>query len=345
MPWFKIDDGFHCHTKVFAAGTAAVGLYVRCGSWAAQQTSEGIIPRAVARQYGTPRMIKALVEAGLWHEAPHDCDACREWHPTIPANTFLIHEYLAYNPSKEAVAAARAAKTERQKRWRDGKRKGASDTNPNGNSHEVDANPNEKRNGFGGDSDASWDAESEHASAPDAENGQVSGGSHSDVDASTRASRNRRGDAAPIPARPVPSPLPPTEVELASKAARSGGPQVPDFARDLVDQMTAAGMVVGWRLGDTEWFAVHGHIKRCGTAALVEFARRRWNPDDPPQTARYLTRIWSDLPDMPQPEAGLPALRSVTGAPAVSRQQQQTDDMFTRAMARAQERMQQKESS
>ncbi|MFD9124918.1 hypothetical protein [Kitasatospora sp. NPDC059571] len=330
MPWFKIDDGFHCHPKVYAAGTAAVGLYVRCGSWAAQQTTEGIVPRAVARQYGTPRMIKALIDAGLWHDAKHDCEPCRSWHPSIPADAFLIHEYLGYNPSKESVAAARAAKNERQKRWRDGRRRDASDANSERNSHQVDANSERNSNRFDDELASSWQAESEQTQDGPDENEHVNDAAEANVDASTRAPHAHCGDAAPVPARPVPSQASPTE-KPASKAA---GPHVPDFARDLVEQMTAAGMVVGWRLGETEWFAVHAHIKRCGTDALVEFARRRWNPADPPQTARYLTRIWSDLPDMPQPGAGLPALRAAPAQP--SRQQQETDSWFDRAMARAQ---------
>ncbi|MFD4814834.1 hypothetical protein ACFWNS_40490, partial [Streptomyces sp. NPDC058418] len=96
MSWFKIDDGFHCHAKVLAAGTPAVGLYVRCGSWAAQQASDGIVPKAVARMYGTPRMIKALVDADLWHAKGHECASC----PELDANSYAIHQFLERNPSR-----------------------------------------------------------------------------------------------------------------------------------------------------------------------------------------------------------------------------------------------------
>jgi hypothetical protein len=93
------------------------------------------------------------------------------------------------------------------------------------------------------------------------------------------------------------------------------GPLIPAFATDLVRQMTAAGMAVTWGLGETEWFAVHAHIKRCGIPFMVAFTRDRWNHNNPPQTARYLTRIWQQMPDLPQeaePADGLPVLRSVT---------------------------------
>ncbi|NUH35301.1 hypothetical protein HUF15_00705 [Streptomyces samsunensis] len=111
--------------------------------------------------------------------------------------------------------------------------------------------------------------------------------------------------------------------------------------------MTAAGMVVGWRLSEVEWFAVHAHIKRASTDAMVTFARDRWNPADPPKTARYLTRIWSDMPDLPDGMPDQPATPAVLGSDVVpfrDRQQQASDDMFDRAMARAQARMQQESS-
>lgn len=272
MPWFKIDDGFHCHPKVFAAGTPAIGLYVRCGSWAAQQATDGVVPKQIAKMYGTPRMIKALVDAGLWHQRGHDCESC----PQLDANSYLIHQYLERNPSRVDVELARKAKSERQQRWRENKKKA-----------------------------------------------QVSDGEPQNVDADVDASTSRHGDAAPIPSRPVPASPPPEEKPASNARGRAGavdGPLIPEFARPLVDRMTAAGMVVGWRLSDVEWFAVHAHIKRSSVAALVEFARRRWNPTDPPKTARYLTRIWADMPNVPAdtpqqptfPEANVTQLRPST---------------------------------
>jgi hypothetical protein len=119
MSWFKIDDGFHCNAKIMEAGTPAVGLYVRCGSWAAQQASDGRVPKSIAKSYGTARMIKALLEVGLWHEGGHECETC----PEIDAKSYLIHDYLEFNPSRVAIQNERNAKTIRQQRWRDGKKK------------------------------------------------------------------------------------------------------------------------------------------------------------------------------------------------------------------------------
>lgn len=93
------------------------------------------------------------------------------------------------------------------------------------------------------------------------------------------------------------------------------GPLIPSFANDLVQQMTAAGMVVSWSLSEAEWFVVHAHIKRCDIPFIVDFTRARWNHNDPPQTARYLTKIWQNMPDRPaEGPAGVPALRAVPPA-------------------------------
>ncbi|MFC5150750.1 hypothetical protein [Streptomyces amakusaensis] len=68
--------------------------------------------------------------------------------------------------------------------------------------------------------------------------------------------------------------------------------------------MTGAGMVVGWRLSEAEWGRVTALSARWGHARLVEMVARRWNADRPPLSARYLLRIWADLPDQaPEPAA------------------------------------------
>lgn len=109
MPWFKIDDGFHCHPKVLEAGNEAVGLYARCGSWVAQQLTNGFVPRSIALLYGSSKLTEALVQAGLWVAAD---------------GGWQMHDYLLYNPSKDQVEADRASNAERQKRARDRAKQG-----------------------------------------------------------------------------------------------------------------------------------------------------------------------------------------------------------------------------
>ncbi|NUS14536.1 MAG: hypothetical protein HOY69_24580 [Streptomyces sp.] len=129
------------------------------------------------------------------------------------------------------------------------------------------------------------------------------------------------GSEIRTPSGPETGPLYQTTSTKGGSIERSApaGPLIPAFANDLVQQMTAAGMVVSWSLAEPEWFAVHAHIKRCGIPFMVEFTRARWNHNDPPQTARYLTKIWQSMPDRPaEGPTGLPALRAVPtpGAPA-----------------------------
>ncbi|MCZ4118090.1 hypothetical protein [Streptomyces sp. H39-S7] len=72
--------------------------------------------------------------------------------------------------------------------------------------------------------------------------------------------------------------------------------KVPDGAKDLVTAVTNAGMLVGWRLTESEWDRVTALAARWGNERLVEMVARRWNASRPPQSARYLLRIWADLP-------------------------------------------------
>ncbi|GAA1219201.1 hypothetical protein GCM10009665_06550 [Kitasatospora nipponensis] len=80
--------------------------------------------------------------------------------------------------------------------------------------------------------------------------------------------------------------------------------EVPAGSKELVAAMTGAGMVVGWRLTEAEWDRVTALAARWGRERLVEMVARRWNADRPPLSARYLLRIWADLPDQALVPAG-----------------------------------------
>ncbi|MFF7146070.1 hypothetical protein ACFZB5_33555 [Streptomyces nodosus] len=77
---------------------------------------------------------------------------------------------------------------------------------------------------------------------------------------------------------------------------------IPEFARPLVDQITAAGVLVGWNLAPAEWFTVDALVKRSGldmlaTAAVQAAARNRRGVSH----ARYFLRAWQSLPPAPAP--------------------------------------------
>lgn len=105
MTWFKVDDNLAFHPKTIAAGNAAMGLWVRAGSWAAQQLTDGYVPTDLARNIGTVAQADALIRSGLWlpSEAGYD-----------------FHEWAApgRQPTRAAVEKRRLAAAKRLQDWR-----------------------------------------------------------------------------------------------------------------------------------------------------------------------------------------------------------------------------------
>lgn len=122
MPWFRLDDSFHSHPKVIAAGNEAIGLFIRCGTYAAQNLTDGAVRRDIAVLYGaethpwgadgsrgTETLGDILVKVGLWHRTRAG------WR---------IHDYLDYNFSREQVLKERKAAAERQRKWKQARQHG-----------------------------------------------------------------------------------------------------------------------------------------------------------------------------------------------------------------------------
>lgn len=81
-----------------------------------------------------------------------------------------------------------------------------------------------------------------------------------------------------------------------ARALAAGG--VPDFARPLVDRITAAKVYVSWDLGANEWLRLDAMLRRSGADMLAEHAvtlasRRAVS------SARYFLRAWTSLPPAP----------------------------------------------
>lgn len=107
MPWFKVDDNFALHPKVMRAGNEAIGLWVRAGSWAMQQLTDGFVPDDIVPILGTVKAAKRLVAVGLW----------------LPVEGgYQFHEWVARNPSRSDLEAQREATRKRQQRWRESHR-------------------------------------------------------------------------------------------------------------------------------------------------------------------------------------------------------------------------------
>ena len=69
MPWFKVDDNLAFHAKTVAAGNPAMGLWVRAGSWSAQNLTDGFVPSHMFPALGTIAQAKRLVTVRLWEDA------------------------------------------------------------------------------------------------------------------------------------------------------------------------------------------------------------------------------------------------------------------------------------
>jgi hypothetical protein len=106
VTWFKVDDTLALHAKVVAAGNAAMGLWVRAGSWSAQQLSEGFVPDHIAKMLGSRAEIQRLVEARLW---TREDGGYQFWQWADDGR----------QPSRQQVEADRAANRARQKRARE----------------------------------------------------------------------------------------------------------------------------------------------------------------------------------------------------------------------------------
>lgn len=99
MTWFKVDDSFYDHPKVFDAPDCAVALWARAGCWAARNLTDGFVPAGMpARLCDDPdTAVKELVDRGLWRRAK---------------GGFQFRDWTDYQPSAERVKATRAVRAE-----------------------------------------------------------------------------------------------------------------------------------------------------------------------------------------------------------------------------------------
>jgi hypothetical protein len=121
-----------------------------------------------------------------------------------------------------------------------------------------------------------------------------------------------KGPETQDPFPSVPSTTTPSASKQEEPAPDRLGYGIPEAARPLVDQLTAAGVIVRWPFTGNAWFPVLALIEKTGVPALVEYAVRaaaRTNVD----SAKYFMRGWSELPPLPAPGAVRPPLRAVSG--------------------------------
>lgn len=112
MTWFKVDDTFATHAKTVQAGNAAVGLWVRAGSWASANLTDGFVPSEMIAVLGGRRAdAQRLVAVGLWRTSE---------------GGYQFHQWSSEGrqPTRDQVEQERAAWRERQRKARAARGKG-----------------------------------------------------------------------------------------------------------------------------------------------------------------------------------------------------------------------------
>lgn len=111
MAWIKLDDQFTTNDKVMAAGKDGRELYISALCHCGKNLTDGFIAESTARQlaaivevYDWASAVSRLLEVGLW---------------STTDGGYLVNDYLEYNPSRDDVESRRAARAERQAKWRD----------------------------------------------------------------------------------------------------------------------------------------------------------------------------------------------------------------------------------
>lgn len=116
MSWVALDDQFHAHPKLEAAGLPATGLYAKALSYCGCYLTDGFVPASWAGIRNAPSPVKrALTQNDLWKRVRggEQLDVkAKEGLVTvhITGPGFFIPDYLTYNPSKAKVEAERERK-------------------------------------------------------------------------------------------------------------------------------------------------------------------------------------------------------------------------------------------
>lgn len=138
--WFKVDDSFYSNPKTAMLSDGATALWLRSGSWSAQQLTGGFVPaRMVPMFRGSDDSVRELCDAGLWaYDEQKD--------------GYQFHDWSDYQPDGEEVDALRKKRSEAGKRganrrWgkpengKNGKTDGKCHSKPMANAWQDDGKP------------------------------------------------------------------------------------------------------------------------------------------------------------------------------------------------------------
>lgn len=282
MPWFRIDDKAHSHPKLIKAGNAALGLWLRCGSYAAQHLTDGVVPGVVAELYGTKPQAAKLVKAGLWHEHGHGCpDGC----PDPAPGDYVFHDFLedGRNTSRARAEAERKKARDRQSKHREGAR------GDRGGAQKGNRNADESK-------DFTFDSSSKKSESA-SEKSQSSDSTAGQEDESRRDASVTGIHAA---AAPYPSSSYGTTGAAAEQASEPEQYRSYDTLAELKGAISAAGLRgVGWDLQASQIEYARQAIQRVGIQAMVIYAANSAQQKGLPASASAWIRGWRSL----EPEA------------------------------------------
>ena len=118
MTWIRVSDDFYDNPKIMEVGAQAVGLWVAAMGWCNRNRTDGVIPRMRLRPLLTgveDETLLRLVDVGLLHGDGHDCPNCVK----PPLGSYVVHDYLHYQDSRQKIEAKVAATKERVKKYRE----------------------------------------------------------------------------------------------------------------------------------------------------------------------------------------------------------------------------------
>lgn len=110
MTWVRLDDAFPRNNKILRIGKDAKLLYIMGLCHCASNLTDGLIETKAAR------LIAAYAEVDDFDAAAQDLAREGLWQPV--EHGYLVHDYLKYNPTAEAVIQQREQNALRQNQWR-----------------------------------------------------------------------------------------------------------------------------------------------------------------------------------------------------------------------------------
>lgn len=115
MAWVKLDDGFFLHPKALGAGRDARVLYLAALCWSNQQQTDGVIPA-----HALPLIAGLAGVADSDQAASRLCETAL-WDPHVDG--WRIHDFLAYQQSKEDREEWKERERERKQKARDARKR------------------------------------------------------------------------------------------------------------------------------------------------------------------------------------------------------------------------------